>query len=271
VGGTPVIAGKFKWNANFNISFNQNKVVDLGGLDKIIVNNIGSAQNGSAILKVGESLGAFYGLQFLGTWKTAEKAEAEAYGTHPGYAKYVDVNGDGMINDDDRVVIGHGLPKSTFGLGSDFTYGNWSLNVLFQGSQGNQIKSTTFPYTIGNLGDARDATSHLVDDMWSAEKETDVPVYPSKNELNSSRWVYDASYIKLKNIALTYSFPESLLSRVKFRSLDIFASAQNILTITNYPGFDPEVTNSTNAITQGLETGVIPNPKTYTIGLRLGL
>ncbi|MDQ0108781.1 TonB-linked SusC/RagA family outer membrane protein [Chitinophaga terrae (ex Kim and Jung 2007)] len=271
VGGTPVIAGKFKWNANFNISFNDNKVVDLGGLDKQAVNNIGSAQHNASILQVGESLGSFYGWEFLGTWKTAEKAEAAKYGKVPGDAKYLDVNNDGQINDDDRKIIGCGIPKYTFGFGSDFTYGNWSLNVLFQGSHGNQIMSATFPYTIGNLGDARDATSHLVDNMWSPEKETDVPTYTSKNDLNTSRWVYDASFIKLKNIGLTYTFPESLLSRVKFRSLDIFVSAQNIWTITNYPGYDPEVTNSTNAITQGLETGVIPNPKTYTIGLRLGL
>ncbi|RFS26967.1 TonB-dependent receptor [Chitinophaga silvatica] len=275
VGGIPVIAGKFKWSSNFNISFNRNKVLDLGGLDKIIVNNIGSAQQGSAILKVGESLGSFYGLKFLGTWKTSEKAEAARYGTLPGYAKYEDIDQTGeskdKIDDKDRQIIGNGMPKYTFGFNNDFTYGNWSLNVLFAGSQGNQILSSTLPYTIGNLGDARDATSHLVDNMWSDKNETDVPLYKSKNELNSSRWVFDASYIKLKNIALTYTIPERLLSRVKFHSLDIFASAQNIWTITKFPGYDPEVTNSTNAITQGLETGVIPNPKTYTIGLRLGL
>jgi hypothetical protein len=142
---------------------------------------------------------------------------------------------------------------------------------MFQGTHGNQMFSFSQPYIMGGLGDARDATSAAILDMWTPEKQTDVPTYGNQNEIKSSRYVYDASYIKLKNISLTYAVPASLLSRIHARSLDVYISAQNIWTITNFPGYDPEVTNATNAITQGLETGTVPNPKTYTIGVRLGL
>ncbi|MEV4887337.1 TonB-dependent receptor [Chitinophaga ginsengisegetis] len=271
VGGMPVVGKDFKWTSNFNISFNRNEVLDLGGQDNIIVNGIGSAQQGVSIIKVGEPLGTFYGYKYLGTWKSEEKTEAALYGKKPGDTKYADLDGDHKLSGGDLTTIGNGMPKYYFGFINDFSYKNWSLNVMFQGTHGNQMYSFTQAYTMGGLGDARDATNAQLLDMWTPEKQTDVPTYGNQNEIKSSRYVYDASYIKLKNISLTYTIPESLLGRIHARSLDVYISAQNIWTITNYPGYDPEVTNATNAITQGLETGTIPNPKTYTIGLRLGL
>ena len=108
--------------------------------------------------------------------------------------------------------------------------------------------------------------------IWTPENETDNPSFSSTstNFINSSRYVYDASYIKLKNLSLTYRVPAGLLNKVKLRNLELYVSGQNIFTITSFPGYDPEITNATNAITQGLEMGVIPNPRTYTFGLRTG-
>ncbi|HWV65048.1 TonB-dependent receptor [Chitinophaga sp.] len=271
IGGMPVVNKDFKWTSNFNISFNKNEVLDLGGQDNIIVNGIGSAQQGVSIIKVGEPLGTFYGYKYLGTWKSNEKDEAALYGKQPGDTKYADLDGDKKLSGGDLTTIGNGMPKYYFGFINDFAYKNWSLNVMFQGTHGNQMFSFSQPYIMGGLGDARDATSAAILDMWTPEKQTDVPTYGNQNEIKSSRYVYDASYIKLKNISLTYAVPASLLSRIHARSLDVYISAQNIWTITNFPGYDPEVTNATNAITQGLETGTVPNPKTYTIGVRLGL
>ncbi len=271
IGGMPVVGKDFKWTSNFNISFNRNEVLDLGGQDNIIVNGIGSAQQGVSIIKVGEPLGTFYGYKYLGTWKSDEKDEAALYGKKPGDTKYADLDGDKKLSGGDLTTIGNGMPKYYFGFINDFSYKNWSLNLMFQGTHGNQMFSFSQPYIMGGLGDARDATSATILDMWTPEKQTDVPTYGNQNEIKSSRYVYDASYIKLKNISLTYAIPASLLSRIHARSLDVYISAQNIWTITNFPGYDPEVTNATNAITQGLETGTVPNPKTYTIGVRLGL
>jgi hypothetical protein len=91
----------------------------------------------------------------------------------------------------------------------------------------------------------------------------------SQNYINSSRWVFDGSYIKLKNIALTYHFPKSWLG-TEIKNLDAYVSGQNVFTITKYPGYDPEISNMTNGITQGLETAVIPNPRSVTFGIRAG-
>jgi len=272
LGGTP-LAGKVRWNTNLTLSFNKNRVVDLGGLDNVVVNNIGSAQTGVAILKVGKPLGEFYGYQFLGTWKTSEAAQAALFGMKPGDAKYTDVDGDHKYTGADLMAIGNGSPKYSFGFINDVSYGNFTLSFMFQGTHGNQIYSGTIPYTLGGLGDARNATSTTALNIWTPTNETNNPTFSStsQNFINSSRFVYNASYIKLKNLSLAYTIPTSILSRAKIRSLEVYVSGQNIWTITKYPGYDPEVSNSTNAITQGLETGVIPNPKTYTVGLRATL
>ncbi len=269
IGGTPVSSKALKWNSYFTISFNRNKVMDLGGLDNVQVNGVGSPQSGLSILKVGMPLGEFYGYHFLGTWKTSEATEAALFGLKPGDAKYTDVNGDKSYTVADQMPIGNGMPKYSFGFTNDVSYGNFTLSFMFQGMQGNQIFSTSFPYTYGGLGDTKNATSVDAMNMWTSENETDFPIIGStSNKLNSSRYVYDASFIKLKNFSLTYHLPQNLLNKVKISNLEVYVSGQNILCITKYKGYDPEVTTAQNAITQGLETGSIPNPKTLTIGLR---
>ena len=272
LGGTPVSNSKFKWSSNAVLSFNRNKVVDLGGLDDVIVNNIGSPQTNVSILKVGQPLGEFYGYQFLGTWKTSEAAEAAQFGMKPGDAKYTDVDGDKKYTAADRMTIGNGTPKFTFGWINDLQYGDFSLSFMFQGASGQKIYSQTLAYIWGGLGDAKNATTQEALNIWTPENETDNPSFSSTstNFINSSRYVYDASYIKLKNLSLTYRVPAGLLNKVKLRNLELYVSGQNIFTITSFPGYDPEITNATNAITQGLEMGVIPNPRTYTFGLRAG-
>jgi TonB-linked SusC/RagA family outer membrane protein len=274
LGGTPVSGGKFKWNTNFTISFNQNKVLSLGGLDSIVGGNIGSAQSDEDIIVTGRALGNFYGYKFLGTWKTSEAAQAATFGMKPGDSKYVDVNGDNKYTAADLMVIGNGTPKYSFGWINDFSYGNWDLSVMVQGTHGNQIYSGTIPYTFGGLGDARNATTTDILNVWTPTHQTDIPTFDpsSNNAINSSRYVYDASYIKLKNFSIGYRLPQSLVNMAKIRSIELYISGQNIFTITHYPGYDPEVTNanfgSHPAVAQGLETGVVPNPRTYTFGLR---
>jgi TonB-linked SusC/RagA family outer membrane protein len=274
LGGSPVSEGKFKWNTNFTISFNRNKVLSLGGLDSIVEGNIGSAQNSEAIIVTGQPLGNFYGYKFLGTWKNSEAAQATVFGMKPGDSKYVDVNGDHKYTASDLMVIGNGTPKYSFGWINDFSYGNWDLSVMFQGTHGNQIYSGTIPYTFGGLGDARNATTTDILNVWTSTHETNIPTFDpsSNNAINSSRYVYDASYIKLKNFSIGYRLPQSLTDRAKIHNIELYVSGQNIFTITSYPGYDPEVSNANfgahPAVAQGLETGVVPNPRTYTFGLR---
>ena len=190
----------------------------------------------------------------------------------PGDAKYVDVDGDKKYTAADLQTIGNGTPKFTFGFINDIKYNNFTLSFMLQGATGYQIYSQTLAYVWGGLGDARNATTQEALDIWTPTHETDNPTFSksSTNFINSSRYVYNASYMKLKNLSISYHIPDALLSKVKLRNLEVYVSGQNLFTVTSYPGYDPEITNATNAITQGLEMGVIPNPRTYTFGLRAG-
>jgi TonB-linked SusC/RagA family outer membrane protein len=273
VGGTPVTSKNFKWTTNLNLSINRNKVTDLGGLDNLT--SIGGNNTFSAILKVGEPLGEFYGYKFLGTWKTSEAAEAALYKMKPGDAKYLDVNGDHVYTPSDYVPLGNATPQFTYGFINDLAYKAFTLSFMFQGQQGSQVYSQTLAYLWGGLGDMKNATTieAVPENLWTPSHQTDNPAWSSSshNFNNSSRYVYNSSYAKLKNLSLTYRVPASWLKKVGVNSLDVYVSGQNLLTITPYKGFDPEINSAQNAITQGQEFGVIPNPKTYTVGVRLGL
>jgi TonB-linked SusC/RagA family outer membrane protein len=158
IGGVPVDGTTFKWKTFFNISFNRNKIMDMGGLNDILSSG-NQNQESATILRVGLATGQFYGYKFLGTWKTEEAAEAAAFGGVPGSSKYEDLDGDHQYTDNDRTIIGHAQPNYTFGFTNDLSYGNFSLNIMFQGSHGNQIYSFSAAELNGGLGIAKDAAS----------------------------------------------------------------------------------------------------------------
>jgi TonB-linked SusC/RagA family outer membrane protein len=273
LGGTPVVSGNFKWSTNLTLSINRNKLTDLGGLDNQIVGSGNNTVN--AILKVGQPLGEFYGYKYLGTWKTADAAEAAKFGMKPGDARYEDVNGDHAYTSDDYQTLGNATPKFSYGFINDLTYKAFTLSFMFQGQQGSQVFSQTLAYLWGGLGDMKNATTReaVPENLWTPNNQTNNPAWStsSHNYNNSSRYVYNSSYAKLKNLSLAYRVPAALLRKVSVNSLEVYVSGQNLFTITPYKGYDPEIDNGGNPITQGQEFGVIPNPKTYTIGIRLGL
>lgn len=273
LGGTPVSTPNFKWTTNLNVSINRNKVTDLGGLDNQVVSGGNNTVN--AILKVGQPLGEFYGYQFLGTWKTNEAAEAALYHMKPGDAKYKDLNGDHVYNPSDYETLGNATPKFSYGFINDISYKDFTLSFMIQGQQGSQIFSQTQAYLWGGLGDMKNATTiqAVPENLWTADHQTNNPAWSSSNVNynNSSRYVYNSSYAKLKNLSISYRVPSRWLKGLNVNNLEVYISGQNLVTITPFKGFDPEIDNATNAITQGQEFGVIPNPKTYTFGIRLGL
>ena len=277
ISGTPIISKKgFKWTTNFNVSFNRNEVVSLGGLsDNQIFTNGNNTFN--ALLKIGAPLGEFYGYKFLGTWKTKDAAEAALYGMKPGDAKFEDVNNDRVYSGADQQRIGNATPDFSWGFINDLEYKNFTLSLMLQGRQGGQVFSQTMAYLWGGLGDARNATTidAIPEKLWSAANETDNPAWSStsRNFNSSSRYVYDASFIKLRNISLTHSLSQKILAKIKASSFDIYVSGQNLWVNTKFKGYDPEVDflPTGNAISAGQEFGIIPNPKSFTIGVRIGL
>jgi TonB-linked SusC/RagA family outer membrane protein len=267
----PVTNRDFSWNSFLTVSFNRNKVIDLEGEDNVPYSGVGTFGAGVSRLIVGHPLGDFWGYEFLGTWKTSEAEEAAKYGLLPGDPKYTDLNHDYAITPDDKKVIGNGTPDVSFGFINDVRYKDFTFSLMFQGMTGNDIYSQTMATVWGGHGMSRNATIRDALNVWTEQNQNEIPVIGREStRFDSSRFVYDGSFVKLKNISVSYNIPPKILHNIFVSNLEVYVSGQNLLTLTKYPGVDPETNSSTGATTQGLEMGVIPNPRTYTLGLRIG-
>lgn len=287
IGGDPLV-GDFNWNTSFNITANRNKVLDLGGDDFIAYRpSYGgySISSGFMYLEVGESYGLMNGWQYLGMWGSDEEAEARSFGQLPGMPHYADISGpdgvpDGKIDNNDRTTIGHAFPKFTWGFTNRFMYKGVELSFLLIGSHGNDLFNTLRirreswwegndpklmdPWTPENQGSDIAA---LYDGAWLEDQAL---VSKVTVQGNTSRWVEDASFVKLKLITLAYSFDQKLLRTIGFSKIRIYVSGTNLLTITDYTGYDPEVAQWNNRdATLGVDFSSYPQAKTYTFGIDL--
>lgn len=266
---TTNLINKFKWNTTANISFNKNKIIDLHGQDLFVNNDTYKLKIGNwAVIREGEEMGSFYGLQSDGIWQTDEADKAAIYGNKPGDFKYVDKNDDGKINVDDCAIIGHALPDFTWGLSNNFSYKNITLDIFIQGSQGNQIlNSNRFELESGN--GLSNATINLLD-RWTPENPSNE--YPRANRSAdylhmSTRYLEDGSYIRIKTVTLGYNLPSKLMKDLNMKAVKLYFTAQNPFTITKYSGFDPEVgTFGMDNTRMGYDFGTYPSVKTYIFG-----
>ncbi|WP_372772063.1 SusC/RagA family TonB-linked outer membrane protein [Mangrovibacterium sp.] len=272
---------KLKWFSSFNISFNKNEVVDLGGDEYQIYDysggSLGDDWREIVILKVGESLGNFFGYEFDGIYQNQTECDALPYPSgacEPGMIKLKDISGpdgvpDGQITADDRTIIGNGIPDFVFGFSNDFSYNGFDLNIMFQGSYGNEI------FNLNRIKLERASYENglaiLLTEAWTGEgtSNTIQKINKSVGPANS-RFVEDGSYIRLKNISLGYTIPSTLTKRLNISKLRFYISGQNLITITDYSGYDPEINSRTGNLARGIDYGGYPTAKTYTIGLNLG-
>lgn len=284
ISGDPMV-GVVKWNSSFNISTNKNKVLDLGDLDRI---GYRTTKGGYSVntpfmyLVKGEPFGQIYGYKYLGTWGSDKASDAAAFGQLPGDPRYQDTNNDGQINSEDLTVIGNSFPNFIFGWSNRFSYGDFDLTFLIQGSKGNDL------FNMGRirLESPGEGTSARLLDRWTTDNQnTDVPAFiearvreeaglESKvsiaGDQRISRWVEDASYVRLKNIMLGYNLPVSLTKRFKINNLRVFVSATNLITITDYTGYDPETSAYNGNDAQiGVDFSNYPQAKFYNVGLNL--
>lgn len=258
-------ARNFRWTSNFNIAFNKSKVLSLTNG----VENLQSSWSlpGSAtawVTKVGSPVSQFYGYKWGGVYQYADfnrqangtyalKPGIPAYASNvqPGDPKYKDINGDGVVDANDQTVIGCPLPKHTGGFNNDFTYKNWSFNVFFQWSYGNDILNANriaFESTGGYFMNGNQFASY--DNRWTPSNPTnDIPRarYNSKGDAGGTnprptdRVIEDGSFLRLKTISIGYNLPASLIKKMHISNLRLNLSAQNIVTWTKYSGMDPEV------------------------------
>jgi TonB-linked SusC/RagA family outer membrane protein len=274
IGGEIIRKSDFSWNATFNYSKLNNKVISIGDEEQIFPGKEyagGFLSSKVFIVKPGESLGSLYGYNFLGIWQQDEAAEALRFGNQPGDSKYEDLDRDFIIDGSDQKIIGKGLPDFNWGLNNTFSYKNFDLNIMLEGVHGRDVINLGYAGAGTAVGDARAITLNDAKNTWTTSNTNTIwPKIGSTSNtdyINSSKWVQDGSYVKLRNISLTYSIPKE---KLKIGDLRIVLSGQNLLTFTDYKGFDPEVSSTGKSdIDQGLDLGSYPTAKSYTIGLTL--
>ena len=267
---TANLVNNFKWNTDFNISFNSNRILDLGGKTLYVDNDTYKLKIGSwAIIQEGEQMGTFFGLEADGIWQLDEATEAAQYGNEPGDFKYIDQNNDGVIDANDRKIIGQALPKFYWGMNNNFSYGNLSLDIFVQGQHGNQIlNSNRFELESGN-GLSNASTDML--DRWTPENPSNEFPRANRNAdylKMSDRYLEDGSYVRIKVITLSYTLPASWMSSVKIDNARIYFTGENLFTFTQYTGFDPEVSRfGFDNTRMGYDYGGYPSAKSYILGL----
>ena len=302
---------KLRYQVGFNLSYIENKVVSLGTGNEPVW---GAYLNESSILDfttktaVGKPIGSFYGYLTDGifnNWQEIEESAQYDWGkwrsqqtTRPGDFRFVDINGDGQITPEDRTYLGSPLPDYVFGIPISFGYGPLDLNIFFQGQIGNKVFNVMDHY-LNNAAAGNNLYKDLRKKHWAAGELTDEDgvliregrsFFPQnlnasvpelfENDLNrnfraSDFMVKDGSYMRLKEMRLTWNFSENVCSKLHVTNFSIFGSAYNLLTFTKYNGFDPEIGRlpgeEGNNINMGIDNGTYPQVRTLTIGLRIVL
>ncbi|SDI98629.1 TonB-linked outer membrane protein, SusC/RagA family [Pedobacter sp. ok626] len=284
----------FKWNTTFNISFNRNKIVSLGGTEsKPVIFNNGYINN-VGIVKEGQPIGTAFGYVWDGiyqindfTWQNNSDAaiphQSRTYtikngitsisGAQPGLFKYKDQNGDGIINASDRTVISNSNPKFSGGFSSNFTFRNFSVNAFFEGGYGNQIFNE-FPTRVesGSGQVSFNLTQQYWDNRWTPENPSNR--YASISSANtdaeaSSYYVENGSYLRFKTLSFGYSLKNNgLLKATGISNLNLLLTLDNLYVWTNYSGFDPDV-RSNDKLLPGYDRLAYPRSRSIIFGLEL--
>lgn len=247
----------FNIDATFNLATLKNEVLALGNNVQPITSGAMSSffNDSPSITTPGEAIGSFYGYKIDGF---------DANGNFI----FSDTDNNGIVNANDKVILGNPIPDFNYGLNISMTYKDFDLTMFFQGVYGNEIfnqKKYTYYF---------DYSNNVVSDVlkaWSpTNKNTNIPIMKTQNtnggnSLPSEFYIEDGSYFRMKNLQIGYTFPKSVLNKINFNKLRIYAGVQNLFTVTNYSGYDPEV--SSNALfSRGIDSSSYPNARTFTFG-----
>jgi len=270
-----------RWTTNFNISFNRNKVMDLGGPDNLGYKGAITGWGNAFLLKVGRPIGDIYGFIVDGVLKDAAAVAAapklRSGVFSPGDMQMRDVNGDGYIDESDRTVIGNALPQYTAGMTNTIQYKAFDLSFVLTARKGGNIVNGNLRNAFGSPG--LNLPQDFYNNMWlSTNPEADVKypavtgnsTYTFVNTL-TSLVVEDGSYLRMRNVTLGYTFTPQILQKIKLKSLRVYASGQNVFTITKYSGFNPEVSVNGNSVSApAIDQGVYPATRTFIAGINVG-
>ena len=287
----------FSWNTDFNIGWNNSEITDLGGNDHVVLYNMGNGVNQNiTFLELGQPLGVIKGYKtsIYRSWDEIYADDAVwvedplNIQTRPGMIKYIDQNGDGVIDDQDKVVLGQALPNVMGGFTNTFNYKNWSLTVFFNYALGGKIINTNVTkldlYQAGNnnsyadgLDAWRPANPITGDQGWmggskplpSSQQSPSTARLYTQNVID--RWIEDGSYLRLKTLSLTYTVPEKISRKIGMQRLMISLKGTNLWTWTKYRGFDPEMSSSvgTSNSTLGIDRSSYPASKSFTFNVNI--
>lgn len=270
---TPVSLRNFKWSLGGTLTTLKNTLKGLGDMSESII----TLSDGAEIIsRVGESPYAFYGYQTNGVYATTAEAQEAGMVNRNGVAyqagdvKFVDQNNDGRINDKDKVVLGSATPDFYGGFWTRFEYRHFALDVDFAYSVGNDAYNAVRRITESGKDFSNQSTALLR--RWTMEGQlTDIPRVSWNDRVGnndmSDRWVEDASYLKLRNITLSYSWDKPLWNFIQ--SGTVFVTGENLFTVTDYLGLDPESSYSYSAAMQGVDYAKVAAPRSLKIGVNL--
>ncbi|NHN24735.1 TonB-dependent receptor [Flavobacterium jejuense] len=255
-----VDTNNFKWNSTFNISFNKNEVINLVG-EELYLGDI-AGRGGAILVKEGLPLGSFFGYVYGGVDPTS------------GNAYYIDKNGASTFNpsEDDRVIIGDANPDFIYSINNSFSYKGIGLQIFLQGTYGNDMLNATRIETEG-MTDPKNQSIEVLNRWRQPGDITDIPRASFGNTDNSrlsTRFIEDASYLRFKAITLSYDFNQNTLEKLNLSNLRFYVTGENLITLTNYSGFDPEVNafGGSNTV-QGIDYGTYPQSRTILFGFNI--
>lgn len=278
----------FSWNSTLTFSHYKNTVKEL--LGDLTINgdlSLNDSNQNITLTQKGQPVGMFYGYQVEGLFRSVDDIngapvqfgrpfeDALFSTTWLGDIKFKDVNGDGVVNSDDRTVIGNPHPDFIFGFQNNFAYNNFDLSIFLQGSYGNDIfNAVNRTLTAANSYYVNQAPSVL--DYWSVDNPDAGSPRLARNDtpnINiSDRYIEDGSYLRIQNVTLGYTLPSAVSERIGLSKFKVYGSVQNLYTFTDYSGYDPEVgAYNQNALLLGVDVGRYPTPRTFTVGLNVEL
>lgn len=274
-----ILTGEFTWSTQLNFASNRNEVLELGPDDApMIVNTTADVQ---LINRIGDPINSFYAYQYAGVYKNQAEIDADpaSYdGATPGDGRYADVNQDGVLNGDDRTIVGNSAPDFTYGFTNNFRYKGFDLSFLIQGTQGNEV----YDNNIRRSKFYHEGRNYFagVNGRWRSEAEPgdghhyklNVDLGPF-NHTPSSYMLVDGSYLRLKSLTLGYNFPARVVKSLRLETLRIYFNGQNLFTIQKNPLFDSEnfTGNTTDDTRRGFSHSPYPTAKMYTLGLNIGI
>lgn len=267
--------GDFSWETNFNISFNKNEVLEVGPDARPLYGSAPNASN-SFITKPGYPIASFYGYVYEGVFMSQEDLDLYPHlqADKVGDGRYKDVNEDGVLDENDRTILGDNNPIFTAGLSNTFNYKNLSLNVQLNGSYGAEVYSF-YRRMIGIYhGDRNGMIEQL--GRWKSPEEPGDGIHfrPTRTPSGwqrtpSSAWVQDASYLRVRNVSLSYDFSKAITQKIHLNGLRLYVTGTNLYTFTDYVGFDPETSSQGDGLSKGGDYLGYPPARSFIFGANI--